>query len=69
MCVLNEVCFFGYGLYVLCAACMTLANYFARTFAIALLFMPRKENMQNKHNGICVLMRFDVSNIDCICFV
>ena len=48
-----------------CVACMRIANDSAVQMAIALLFMSRNETMQNKHNSICVLTRFDVSNMDC----
>ena len=50
-----------------CVACMIVAHDFAVRFAIALLFMSRKENLQNKYNGICVLARFAFANMDCIC--
>ena len=46
---------------------MTFAHCVAVRFAIALLFMSKNEKMQNKYNGICVLTRFDLSNMDCIC--
>ena len=47
---------------------MIFAHAFAVTNAFAPLFMSRNEKLQNKYNGICVLTRFAVADMDCICF-
>ena len=53
-----------------CVACMIYAFDVAGTFAIAVLFMSKEKKMQKLTcKDVCVLTRFDVSNMDCICFV
>ena len=68
----NEVCVFGYGLYMLCIACMICAYDVAVQLAIALLLIARNNQMK-KHIRTCVcvcvcLTRFVFSNMDYICF-
>ena len=53
---------------MLCVACMIFAFDAAVTFAIALLFTSRN-NKCKAYRDVCVLTRFDLSNMDCICFV
>ena len=51
-----------------CVACMICVHDVAVEFAIALLFMSKKDKMQQQQiNGI--VTRLDVSNMACICFV
>ena len=57
---------------MLCSMYDIYAHEFAVHCAIALLFMSRNENMQKqqkKYKGVCVLTRFEFSNMDCICVV
>ena len=50
-----------------CVACVRFAHDCAVKCARAFLFMSRNDKKQSEYNGICVLTRFDLSNMDCIC--
>ena len=63
-----EVCFFEYGLYMCCVACMIVACVYPAKCAIALLLISKSKKMQESIRT-CVLTMCDVSNMNCICFV